>query len=857
MFSIQAQLTTPLATSSRMSIPALFPLDQFSPTSLVFLLVLSPLSLLLYRYKRAVAMVSDLPGLRLIVSPMCALGLLLPRLPMPLRTYPGFSFPSELKHAGLFKLFKCDTVSLCGWLDGRAIIYTCDVPFLTRMASYAGSTIFPKPIEEYGVLGYFGDNVVIAERGNWRRQRKVSAPAFSSKMFERLWTDMASIVQDMFREENWEERTTKFTPSRGVRTDETGEYVPKEGEIYFPHVVDLTLRLALAAIARTGFGINFEWRSDESFTKSCASFGQPFSSRARGFVNRLLWDGIHLVFTKNFLHTVLSPRNPESEQSPNRSKLDAIRTNVRTKFHHWLVALEKNVRPQVEREMKIQEALHLVAKESTFKLAVSSLPSWVSKLPFRRLNRMNMAFDCLHAELQKMIAIRRCEIGMVLEGCPSESPSMSSSSLISDESGDSGISSSSTFGPELDLKEEGFDLLSNLVRSAMQTERVGGQSLSDDEIIGNAYIYLLAGHETTAHSLAWTLALLAAYPDEQEKAYREIMENDPSENTVIRDYPKFKFLLACYYETLRLFPPVQQIPKIAAEDTQILIEKSNDTTSAAPSAQPPSQAPTDLEVKERKEAGSIIQPQPAMHMKKPSFGSLPLSLSARRFRSLDSGHPVGLESVVGQHRRHKLPPITVPARSLSSIDFLYPTPPSLPSTPLPSPVRETLALPKLPGPMPAPARSEFVGPQPFVQLNKAGEGKEDFPLCPDADQQSVVIKKGTIVFISPPGVHYNPKYWDDPEAFMPDRFLKPFCRSAFIPFGVGARACLGRKFSEVESVCMLVHLLRNYSVHLPLLPGQTVEEARAKFSRASVRITLTPEKVPLIFRRRTQPATQQ
>ncbi|KAG8842675.1 hypothetical protein FRB91_003999 [Serendipita sp. 411] len=393
MFSIQAQLTTPLATSSRMSIPALFPLDQFSPTSLVFLLVLSPLSLLLYRYKRAVAMVSDLPGLRLIVSPMCALGLLLPRLPMPLRTYPGFSFPSELKHAGLFKLFKCDTVSLCGWLDGRAIIYTCDVPFLTRMASYAGSTIFPKPIEEYGVLGYFGDNVVIAERGNWRRQRKVSAPAFSSKMFERLWTDMASIVQDMFREENWEERTTNFVPSQGVRTDEAGEYVPKEGEIYFPHVVDLTLRLALAAIARTGFGINFEWRSDESFTKSCASFGQPFSSRARGFVNRLLWDGIHLVFTKNFLQTVLSPRNSESEQSPNRSKLDAIRTNVRTKFHHWLVALEKSVRPQVEREMKIQEALHLVAKESTFKLAVSSLPSVSDDFPCNPLCDTHVSFS--------------------------------------------------------------------------------------------------------------------------------------------------------------------------------------------------------------------------------------------------------------------------------------------------------------------------------------------------------------------------------------------------------------------------------------------------------------------------------
>ena len=73
-------------------------------------------------------------------------------------------------------------------------------------------------------------------------------------------------------------------------------------------------------------------------------------------------------------------------------------------------------------------------------------------------------------------------------------------------------------------------------------------------------------------------------------------------------------------------------------------------------------------------------------------------------------------------------------------------------------------------------------------------------------------------------------------------------------FGVGHRACLGRKFSEVESVAMLIHLLRNYSVHLvPNRPDGTVDvdAARQQFSKASVRITLTPSEVPLIFRRRS------
>ena len=83
----------------------------------------------------------------------------------------------------------------------------------------------------------------------------------------------------------------------------------------------------------------------------------------------------------------------------------------------------------------------------------------------------------------------------------------------------------------------------------------------------------------TAHSLAWTLVLLKAYPDMHDQAYQEIMENWPqpsgstddvfeggfSTPTTFDDYALFTFILACYSETLRLFPPVQQIPKVAAE----------------------------------------------------------------------------------------------------------------------------------------------------------------------------------------------------------------------------------------------------------------------------------------------------
>jgi len=293
---------------------------------------------------------------------------------MPLYTYPGFAFPSVLKHEGLFKLFKCDTVSLCSILDGRAIIYTCDVPFLTRMASHTGSTVFPKPIEEYGVLSYFGDNVVIAERANWRRQRRVTAPAFCSKMFERLWTDMADITREMMRQENWEERTDGFVSSCNAQFTPQGGYIPAQGEIYFSNVVDVTLRMALAAIARTGFGTDFEWRSGESFTNTCENFGDSFYSWAfQPFLN-LAHSAFHLILPpaiRNYLRLSMDDSfNDPATLSMTQNKSNSFSIKLRAMM--LMVFRGSTERPR--RVMRLQEALHLVAKESTLKLAMVSLP---------------------------------------------------------------------------------------------------------------------------------------------------------------------------------------------------------------------------------------------------------------------------------------------------------------------------------------------------------------------------------------------------------------------------------------------------------------------------------------------------
>jgi cytochrome P450 len=50
----------------------------------------------------------------------------------------------------------------------------------------------------------------------------------------------------------------------------------------------------------------------------------------------------------------------------------------------------------------------------------------------------------------------------------------------------------------------------------------GEVKLSDSELIGNIFIILVAGHESSAHALSFAFALLALHPDKQEELYQHI-----------------------------------------------------------------------------------------------------------------------------------------------------------------------------------------------------------------------------------------------------------------------------------------------------------------------------------------------
>jgi cytochrome P450 family 12 len=92
------------------------------------------------------------------------------------------------------------------------------------------------------------------------------------------------------------------------------------------------------------------------------------------------------------------------------------------------------------------------------------------------------------------------------------------------------------------------------------------------------------------------------------------------------------------------------------------------------------------------------------------------------------------------------------------------------------------------------------------------------------------VPKGTEVSLGMFGLYKNTKYFERPEEFIPERFLRPESNVetcpmslrqkhsfAFLPFGYGPRFCVGKRIAEMELETFLCRLFRKYQVewHYP------------------------------------------
>lgn len=144
-----------------------------------------------------------------------------------------------------------------------------------------------------------------------------------------------------------------------------------------------------------------------------------------------------------------------------------------------------------------------------------SLPEW---LPYPGRRRAYRARDFLRRDLMRIVAARRI--------APASHP----------------------------------DLLDSLL-TARDPET--GRSMSDEEVVNNLLTFIIAGHETTAVALSWTLWLLAKDQDSQQRVFEEVAAVAGDAPIAAPHIEGLSFCRQVIQESMRLYPPAPGIGREA------------------------------------------------------------------------------------------------------------------------------------------------------------------------------------------------------------------------------------------------------------------------------------------------------
>jgi cytochrome P450 len=114
-------------------------------------------------------------------------------------------------------------------------------------------------------------------------------------------------------------------------------------------------------------------------------------------------------------------------------------------------------------------------------------------------------------------------------------------------------------------EEPGHDLLSHLV--GLRDEE--GFGMNDRELLEETMTLFLAGHETTALALTYTLWLLAAHPDAYEQLLAEVDAVLDGREPGPKDLEALPYTSAVVKESLRVYPPVWTMARLATDDVEV------------------------------------------------------------------------------------------------------------------------------------------------------------------------------------------------------------------------------------------------------------------------------------------------
>jgi len=122
----------------------------------------------------------------------------------------------------------------------------------------------------------------------------------------------------------------------------------------------------------------------------------------------------------------------------------------------------------------------------------------------------------------------------------------------------------------IDQRRSGGDHRSDLLGMLLEArDEVDGTAMTDGQLRDEVVTLLLAGHETTAIALTWTLYLLSRHPRVEATLTAELEQVLGGRAPAIDDLPRLAFTRRVVSESLRLYPPSWAFGREAIRDSRL------------------------------------------------------------------------------------------------------------------------------------------------------------------------------------------------------------------------------------------------------------------------------------------------
>jgi cytochrome P450 len=119
------------------------------------------------------------------------------------------------------------------------------------------------------------------------------------------------------------------------------------------------------------------------------------------------------------------------------------------------------------------------------------------------------------------------------------------------------------------LRRAGGHDTGDLLSMLMAARDLDGSGMTDRQLRDEVLTFLLAGHETTAVSLSWTLYLLSHNSQVQEKLREELRQVLGGCTPQPEDLPRLPYTDKVVKESMRLYPPAWSLARTVAKETEL------------------------------------------------------------------------------------------------------------------------------------------------------------------------------------------------------------------------------------------------------------------------------------------------